>query len=93
MLNRIVVTIDGLPYTVIAEETEEYIRKNAALVNKEIEDIKAATPFSSMTAAVLAGACLLLILRMPSWGVAQVVVLIILALITAFQLVLYFKLR
>ena len=40
MLNRIVVTIDGLPYTVIAEETEEYIRKNAALVNKEIEDIK-----------------------------------------------------
>lgn len=55
MLNRIVVTIDGLPYTVIAEETEEYIRKNAALVNKEIEDIKAATPFSSMTAAVLAG--------------------------------------
>ncbi|MBQ2819845.1 MAG: cell division protein ZapA [Clostridia bacterium] len=55
MLNRIVVTIDGLTYTVIAEETEEYIRKNAALVNKEIEDIKAATPFSSMTAAVLAG--------------------------------------
>lgn len=55
MLNRIVVTIDGLPYTVVAEETEEYIRKNAALVNKEIEDIKAATPFSSMTAAVLAG--------------------------------------
>lgn len=46
-----------------------------------------------INAAVLAGACLLLILRMPSWGVAQVVVLVILALITAFQLVLYFKLR
>lgn len=46
-----------------------------------------------INAIVLAGACLLLILRMPSWGVAQVVVLVILALITAFQLVLYFKLR
>ena len=46
-----------------------------------------------INAAVLAGACLLLILRMPSWGIAQVVVLVILALITAFQLVLYFKLR
>lgn len=55
MLNRIVVNIDGLPYTVVAEETEEYIRKNASLVNKEIENVKAATPFSSMTAAVLAG--------------------------------------
>ena len=54
MLNRVVVTIDGLPYTVVAEESEEYIRKNAALVDKEIDSIKAATPFSSMTAAVLA---------------------------------------
>ena len=54
MLNRVVVTIDGLPYTVVAEESEEYIRKNAALVDKEIEGIKAATPFSSMTSAVLA---------------------------------------
>ncbi len=46
-----------------------------------------------INAAVLAGACLLLIFRMSSWGVAQVVVLILLALIAAFQLVLYFKLR
>lgn len=54
MLNRVVVTIDGLPYTVVAEESEEYIRKNAALVDQEIDSIKAATPFSSMTSAVLA---------------------------------------
>jgi len=54
MLNRVVVSIDGLTYTVVAEESEEYIRKNAALVDKEIDGIKASTPFSSMTAAVLA---------------------------------------
>ncbi|MBE6879351.1 MAG: hypothetical protein E7490_00765 [Ruminococcaceae bacterium] len=46
-----------------------------------------------INAAVLAGACLLLIFRMPSWGIAQVVVLVLLALIAIFQLVLYFKLR
>ena len=46
-----------------------------------------------INAVVLAGACLLLILRMPSWGVAQVVVLAILALLASFQLLLYFKLK
>ncbi len=46
-----------------------------------------------INAAVLAGACLLVILRMPAWGVAQVVVLLILAAIAVFQVVLYFKLK
>ena len=46
-----------------------------------------------INAAVLAAGCLLVILRMPSWGVAQVVVLIILAALAAFQLLLYFKMR
>ena len=55
MINRVVVTIDGAPYTVVAEESEEYIRKNAALVDKTIADIKASSPFSTLQAAVLAG--------------------------------------
>lgn len=46
-----------------------------------------------INAAVLAAGCLLVILRMPSWGVAQVVVLILLAALAAFQLMLYFKMR
>lgn len=46
-----------------------------------------------INAAVLAAGCLLVILRMPSWGVAQVVVLILLAALAAFQLLLYFKMR
>ena len=46
-----------------------------------------------INAAVLAAGCLLVILRMPSWGVAQVVVLILLAALSAFQLLLYFKMR
>ena len=46
-----------------------------------------------INAAVLAAGCLLIILRMPSWGVAQVVVLILLAALAAFQLLLYFKMR
>lgn len=46
-----------------------------------------------INAAVLFGACLLLILRMPAWGAAQVVVLLLLAAIGAFQILLYFKLR
>ncbi len=53
MLNRVVVTIDGINYTVVAEEDEEYIRKTAALVDKTLTDIKAQTTFSTMTAAVL----------------------------------------
>jgi cell division protein ZapA len=54
MLNRVVVTIDGNEYTVVSEDAEDYIRKNAALVDQNIQDIKQATPLSSMGAAVLA---------------------------------------
>lgn len=53
MVNRVVVTIDGMSYTIVAEESEEYIRKNAALVDKAISDIKAQSAFSSMASAVL----------------------------------------
>ena len=54
MLNRVVVTIDGVNYTVVAEEDEEYVRKTAALVDKTLCDIKAQTTFPTATAAVLA---------------------------------------
>lgn len=54
MLNRVVVTIDGYEYTVVSEDPEEYIRKNAALVDQNVRDIKAATSLSSLSAAMLA---------------------------------------
>ena len=54
MLNRVIVTIDGFDYTVVSDESEEYIRKNAALVDQKINEIKASSSFSSMTSAVLA---------------------------------------
>ena len=53
MLNRVVVTIDGVNYTVVAEEDEEYVRKTAALVDKTLCEIKAQTTFPTVTAAVL----------------------------------------
>ena len=46
-----------------------------------------------INAAILAAGCLLVILRMPTWGVAQVVVLVLFAALAAFQVVLYFKLK
>jgi len=54
MLNRVVVKIDGLEYTVVAEENEEYIRKNAALVDQAFREIKTSTSLSSLNAAMLA---------------------------------------
>ena len=54
MLNRVTVTIDDIEYTVVAEENEEYIRKNAELVDQNIREIKDSTPFSTLTATVLA---------------------------------------
>lgn len=46
-----------------------------------------------INAAILAAGCLLVIFRMPTWGVAQVVVLVMFAALAAFQVVLYFKLK
>ena len=55
MLNRVVVTIDGFDYTVVSEDPEEHIRKSAALVDKSIQEVKASTTLSTVTAVVLAG--------------------------------------
>ena len=54
MVRRVVVTIDGLEYTVVSEETDEHIRASAALVDRSIREIKDSTPFSTLTATVLA---------------------------------------
>ena len=54
MLNRVVVNIDGCEYTVVSEDTEEHIRKSAALVDKNIQEVKASTNLSTVTSVVLA---------------------------------------
>ena len=43
--------------------------------------------------AILLGVCVLLIFRMPTWGIAQVIVVVLVAALSAFQLLLYIKLR
>lgn len=54
MLNRVVVTIDGKDYTVVAEETEGYIRKAAALVSGNITEVKKQSRMGTLDCAVLA---------------------------------------
>lgn len=54
MLNRVVVTIDGLEYTVVSEDSVDCIRRSAALVDEQITTVKKAAPLSSLSASVLA---------------------------------------
>ena len=54
MQNRVVVNIDGFEYTVVSEDTEEHNRKSAALVDKNIQEVKASTNLSTVTSVVLA---------------------------------------
>ena len=54
MLNRVVVTIDGRDYTIVAEEDEGYIRKTAALVDEKITEVKSSGPMGTLDCAVLA---------------------------------------
>ena len=54
MLNRVIVSIDGLEYTVVSEESEESIRRTANLVDENIASVKKAAPLSSLSASVLA---------------------------------------
>lgn len=46
-----------------------------------------------INAAILVAGCLLVIFRMQTWGIAQVIVLVLFAALAAFQVVLYFKLK
>ena len=54
MLNRVVVTIDGKSYTVVAEESEEYIKKTAALIGGSIAELKKKSGLDSLDCTVLA---------------------------------------
>lgn len=54
MLNRVVVTIDGKDYTVVAEENEEYVKKAAALVSGNIAEVKKQSRLGTLDCTVLA---------------------------------------
>lgn len=54
MRNKIVVTIGGKDYTMVAAEDEEYVRKCAELVNKHLSEVAAAGRMSQTDASVLA---------------------------------------
>ncbi len=54
MKNRIVVTIGGRDYTMVAVEDEAYVRRCAELVDQQIQEISAGGRLSQTDAAVLA---------------------------------------
>ncbi len=54
MRNKVVVTIGGKDYTMVAAEDEGYVRKCAALVDKHLGEILTGGKLSQADAAVLA---------------------------------------
>lgn len=54
MKNKIVVAIGGRDYTMVAVEDEGYVRRCAALVDQQIQEIMSASRLSQADAAVLA---------------------------------------
>ena len=54
MKNKIVVTIGGRDYTMVAAEDETYVRRCAELVDRQIQEISAGGRLSQADAAVLA---------------------------------------
>lgn len=54
MRNRVVVTIGGKDYTMVATEDESYVRKCAGLVDKHLVEVSAGGKLSQADAAVLA---------------------------------------
>ena len=54
MKNKIVVSIGGKSYTMVASEDESYVRKCAELVDRQISEITAGGRLSQADAAVLA---------------------------------------
>ena len=53
MKNKVTVTIGGLDYTILAEESEEQIKRAAALVDRKMSELNGA-PLSAVQKAVLA---------------------------------------
>ena len=56
MKNRIVVTIGGRDYTMVAVENEEYVRRCAELVDRQLREVVQGGRLSQTDAAVLAAA-------------------------------------
>lgn len=54
MRNKVVVTIGGKNYTMVASEDEGYVQKCAALVDKHLGEVSAGGKLSQSDAAVLA---------------------------------------
>ena len=54
MRNRVVVTIGGKDYTMVAVEDESYVRKCAGLVDRHLGEVAAGGRLSQADAAVLA---------------------------------------
>ena len=54
MRNRVVVTIGGKDYTMVAVEDEGYVRRCAALVDQQLRQVTRDTRLSQADAAVLA---------------------------------------
>ena len=54
MKNRVVVTIGGKDYTMVAVEDEGYVRRGAALVAQQLRQVTRDTRLSQADAAVLA---------------------------------------
>ena len=53
-MQRVIVTIDGRSYTIVAEEDEDYVRRSAELVDKSIAETRASGRLSSVDSAILA---------------------------------------
>ena len=54
MRNKIVVSIGGKDYTMVAVEDEAYVRRCAALVDKQLQEVLTGSRLSQADAAVLA---------------------------------------
>jgi len=54
MKNRVVVTIAGQEYTLIASEDEAYVRKIASLVDEKIAEVMDNNKISTLNAVILA---------------------------------------
>ena len=54
MRNKIVVSIGGKDYTMVAAEDEGYVRRCAELVNRQLSEVSAGGKLSQADAAVLA---------------------------------------
>ena len=54
MKNKIVVSIGGRDYTMVASEDEGYVRRCAELVNKQLTEVSGGGKLSQADAAVLA---------------------------------------